>query len=66
MHYNISIHAPNEGCDVTLSGIVISVAISIHAPNEGCDSAVDTMASPNSHFNPRTQRGVRRHAIFSS
>ena len=34
----ISIHAPREGCDMTVRhSTPSSVTISIHAPREGCD-----------------------------
>ena len=34
----ISIHAPNEGCDLIAAGQADDGGeISIHAPNEGCD-----------------------------
>ena len=33
----ISIHAPREGCDFVLIGVLCGPAISIHAPREGCD-----------------------------
>ena len=34
----ISIHAPREGCDDTLTNAINAINISIHAPREGCDS----------------------------
>ena len=35
----VSIHAPREGCDVTLAPTAgAGVAVSIHAPREGCDT----------------------------
>ncbi len=38
MTYEISIHAPREGCDLhLLQGGCITSIISIHAPREGCD-----------------------------
>ena len=36
--FQISIHAPREGCDELHAGAVaVNVCISIHAPREGCD-----------------------------
>ena len=38
-YFNISIHAPREGCDIVRLAIRNDDhRISIHAPREGCDS----------------------------
>ena len=39
LHSKISIHAPREGCDVSLPVLSMVAFISIHAPREGCDAA---------------------------
>ena len=37
--FNISIHAPREGCDGALiDKMQAALNISIHAPREGCDT----------------------------
>ena len=38
----VSIHAPREGCDSSISGLLAKIAVSIHAPREGCDSVVQS------------------------
>ena len=35
--WQISIHAPREGCDYLVDGLLHITGISIHAPREGCD-----------------------------
>ena len=36
--YDVSIHAPREGCDLAyVSKVSDGVVVSIHAPREGCD-----------------------------
>ena len=61
----ISIHAPREGCDHLVDGLLHITGISIHAPREGCDGR-PALGRPysRSHFNPRTPRGVRRGSVF--
>ena len=34
---DVSIHAPREGCDLTLKYSLPDHVVSIHAPREGCD-----------------------------
>ena len=40
----VSIHAPWEGCDISLaSSLIIVMYVSIHAPWEGCDAREDCL-----------------------
>ena len=58
--YDVSIHAPREGCDILRllhKGVVWEV--SIHAPREGCDSTLAVTYSSLGRFNSRTPGGVR-------
>ena len=50
---------PARGATVRLLVGVGGRQISIHAPREGCDGEAATEAAEESHFNPRTPRGVR-------
>ena len=53
--FDISIHAPHEGCDAAPGRLSESVLISIHAPHEGCDNALAWfIAGLWYDFNPRT------------
>ena len=50
----ISIHAPREGCDLTLDpNVSFNSGISIHAPREGCDLALGI---------PKGDKGISIHA----
>ena len=40
-NYDISIHAPREGCDAISGRTHRGSVISIHAPREGCDVGRD-------------------------
>ena len=59
--WEISIHAPREGGDVTrLLNIPAGIIISIHAPREGGDCQEYGLVSNLDDFNPRPPRGGRR------
>ena len=55
MAATISIHAPNEGSDVSIIPDLDEYNISIHAPNEGSDSFCTIRKRTNYNFNPRSQ-----------
>ena len=57
----ISIHAPREGGDHTLSPPSPDRPISIHAPREGGDADLAEHIARCGHFNPRPPRGGRPH-----
>ena len=38
-YYQVSIHAPREGCDDRYLEVLVLLVVSIHAPREGCDYA---------------------------
>ena len=61
-HFDISIHAPREGCDFAPRNDGGMWVISIHAPREGCDCQNQGSSSRMDYFNPRTPRGVRQYA----
>ena len=56
---NISIHAPQAGCDPSAAQFNIQTVISIHAPQAGCDCERLPPAMEMDYFNPRTPGGVR-------
>ena len=62
-HFDISIHAPREGCDFAPRNDGGMWVISIHAPREGCDCQNQGSSSRMDYFNPRTPRGVRRQRV---
>ena len=64
-HFDISIHAPREGCDFAPRNDGGMWVISIHAPREGCDCQNQGSSSRMDYFNPRTPRGVRQLALRS-
>ena len=49
-HFDISIHAPREGCDFAPRNDGGMWVISIHAPREGCDSSDMWICSMTSRF----------------
>ena len=55
----VSIHAPREGCDISLDKIRARSDVSIHAPREGCDTDLIRSVSSLISFNSRTPGGVR-------
>ena len=57
--WEISIHAPREGCDCLCRRLTSTITISIHAPREGCDPSSPGSSRWSFDFNPRTPRGVR-------
>ena len=62
-HFDISIHAPREGCDFAPRNDGGMWVISIHAPREGCDCQNQGSSSRMDYFNPRTPRGVRQQRL---
>ena len=52
--YQISIHAPREGCDGDAGRLMVVEIISIHAPREGCDMVSYSRQVRKGDFNPRT------------
>ena len=65
-HFDISIHAPREGCDFAPRNDGGMWVISIHAPREGCDCQNQGSSSRMDYFNPRTPRGVRQQTLPKS
>ena len=55
----VSIHAPREGCDISLLDMVHACHVSIHAPREGCDGHSLHGQAYEAGFNSRTPGGVR-------
>ena len=61
LKYNVSIHAPREGCDhIWQLGYRDTHLVSIHAPREGCDEKIVCLLYSPISFNSRTPGGVRR------
>ncbi len=58
-YFDISIHAPREGSDLSADNPLCIAWISIHAPREGSDEWDDYMAKAAEDFNPRSPRGER-------
>ena len=52
--FEVSIHAPREGCDLSGALWQSIFLVSIHAPREGCDNALAAIAPYMQRFNSRT------------
>ena len=48
--YDVSIHAPREGCDQKVEPYNGRFGVSIHAPREGCDQVAASLASSSEWF----------------
>ena len=57
--FDISIHAPREGGDLSIYDGDRRQLISIHAPREGGDISQAVSFRHRRHFNPRPPRGGR-------
>ena len=68
--YLVSIHAPREGCDLTILLMMSDTLVSIHAPREGCDSAVPPRSGQKRKFQfthpGRGATAERSWSIFSA
>ena len=63
--WEVSIHAPREGCDIDERQDWEQRKVSIHAPREGCDQSSSMASLLPSSFNSRTPGGVRPRAGYA-
>ena len=57
--HEVSIHAPQAGCDRIPVNATTDFLVSIHAPQAGCDRISPSVVNSSRSFNPRTPGGVR-------
>ena len=65
MTFEISIHAPHAGSDLSIRYPAVDSLISIHAPHAGSDPQRRQPGSSRHYFNPRSQCGERRNESYT-
>ena len=64
--WDVSIHAPREGCDFRCVDVYLVMLVSIHAPREGCDGSLPFICCINCWFqSTHPARGATSTIMFS-